>query len=185
MAYALLEWFYDALRALGLLATKSAKITLIGLDNAGKTTLLGMLKNGTISASRPTMHPTSESITVGSLSIEAHDLGGHCLARRLWSDYCISADAIVFMCDATDRERFKEARDELGLLLDNETLTTTPILVLGNKIDRNDAVGATELQHELGLDALTRVGRPINLYMCSITGRQGYKEAFDWLARKL
>jgi GTP-binding protein SAR1 len=128
-----------ALDNLGL-ANKKAKILFLGLDNAGKTSLLQVLQEGRLSAKPPTQHatacachlpealgrrarvPTAERgviarvwtayLTVGKIDFHAFDLGGHDLARKVWNDYFPSCNAIIFILDAHDRERFPEAKRE-------------------------------------------------------------------------
>eukprot|EP01070_Trichotokara_eunicae_P009548 Trichotokara_eunicae@DN6109_c0_g1_i5.p1 len=190
------NWFWDVLSWLGL-ATKSGKILFLGLDNAGKTTLLQMLKDDRVSTNNPTLHPHSEELVIGKIRFKTYDLGGHETARRVWRDYFSTVDGIVFMVDAADRSRFAESNEELNTLLETPELSMVPFVVLGNKIDIPSAVTEDELRQALNLQAHTTFGkqtsgrnnaghvRPIEVFMCSVIRRTGYAEAFQWLAQFL
>jgi len=181
----LVTWLRDVLSWLGFEVNKPGKVLFLGLDNAGKTTLLKMLKDAHLSVNAPTVHPTTEELMIGSISFTAFDLGGHAQARRLWKDYYAATDGIVFFVDATDTARFQESKVELDMLLGDEELENVPILVLGNKIDSPAAVSEGSLRDAFGLFAMTTRSRVVEVYMCSVVKMMGYREGFVWLLKHM
>lgn len=184
------SWISGLLRKLGL-AEKNAKILFLGLDHAGKTTLLRVLKDDRLAVHVPTLYPNSEELLIGKIRFRTFDLGGHETARRIWRDYFAEVDGIIFIVDGADRTRFPEASEELSQLLQEPGLAGVPVVVLGNKIDVPTAVSEDELRRQLNLPpplyhppASTKgsASRPVELFMCSVVKRMGYAEAFRWLA---
>lgn len=184
-------WFWDVLAYLGF-SNKTGKILFLGLDNAGKTTLLGKLATDQIHTHRPTFHPNMEDLHLGNIKLKTIDMGGHVEARRLWKEYFAKVDGVVFIVDANMPERFEEAKRELDSLLQCEELANVPFVILGNKIDLPRAVPEDVLKDALGIAGMTTgkqakpTGvRPMEVFMCSVVKKVGYGDGFRWLAQFL
>ncbi len=179
---------------------KQARLLFIGLDNAGKTTLLGRLKTGRMISAAPTHLPHSEEFRLCGITCTTFDLGGHEQARRVWRDYFSAVDAIIFIVDTCDLSKIPIAADEIQSILVDEELAACPILIFGNKIDKAGALSEVQLAAHLGVsDSLTGKNsvptappggfegklRPVELFMCSIVEECGYGDGFRWLAKQL
>lgn len=89
---------------------KSANIVFLGLDNAGKSTLLYMLQTDRFTQTDSTTHPHTAEVKIGNINFNSYDLGGHRTARKTWTDYYSTVDGIIFMVDAVDKKRIAEVR---------------------------------------------------------------------------
>ena len=184
------NWLSGVLQWLGL-SNKSGKMLLLGLDNAGKTTLLQKLKTGNFMQFEPSKTYQICDLTIEGIHFSAFDLGGHDIARQSWSDYYVNANAIVFMVDAAATDRFAEAKEELDKLLSDENLAKVPFLILGNKVDLPQAVSPDQIATALGIYMQTDINatsvqpgqRAIRIFPCSIKTGSGYAEGFRWLAK--
>lgn len=165
-----------------LFASKELKIVMVGLDNAGKTTVLYQLHLGQSITTHPTVGSNVEQVKHGKLTFEVWDLGGQANLRPSWATYYQHTDCVILVVDSTDRGRVGIARKELATLLAHEHLEEVPILVLANKKDLRDAMTASELTTALAL-----TGVKVDWHMqatCATTG-EGLKEGLDWIAQRL
>jgi len=160
-----------------------AKILFLGLDNAGKTTLLHVLSKHRLTISSPTTHASSEELRVGNVRFRAFDLGGHIQARRYWHDYFPEVNGIVFMIDVADKNRLGESRKELQKLMYDPQLDGVPILILGNKIDAEGAIGEDELREFIGIPHGSILANSMRVCMCSVVHNQGFYDGFEWLGK--
>ena len=189
----IVDFFKGILYKLGLWK-KDAKIVFLGLDNAGKSTLLSVLKTGRVTQLDPTKHAQSETLQIGKVNMLAFDLGGHDAMRKMWREFFPKIDAIVYLIDAADPSRFEESKKEFDNIVNSDELGNVPILVLGNKIDKNGAVNEDELRMALGLASqgtfgvqkLEKInGKPVEVCMCAVVKKTGFTDGFNWITSQL
>eukprot|EP00442_Polarella_glacialis_P028759 CAMPEP_0115113196 /NCGR_PEP_ID=MMETSP0227-20121206/41183_1 /TAXON_ID=89957 /ORGANISM="Polarella glacialis, Strain CCMP 1383" /LENGTH=224 /DNA_ID=CAMNT_0002513091 /DNA_START=70 /DNA_END=744 /DNA_ORIENTATION=- len=159
--------------------TLDALLLFLGLDNAGKTTLMQMLKNDRVVAQVPTLHPSCEELIIDKVRYKAMDLAGHETGRRLWKEYFAIAGAVLFLVDSSDRSRFAEAAEELSVLMKEPLLAAVPLAVLAQKVDISGAASEDEFKSAMGLSSTQE--RPVNIFMCSVVERRGYADAIRWI----
>jgi len=175
------DWFWDVLFQLGLWS-KNATILLLGLDNAGKTTLLYKLKNRSLKMFIPTQRAQLDEVTYGNVKFRAWDLGGHDQVRILWKDYFFEADSFIFVVDVSDQGRYQEAKNELHSLLKDDHVGNAPILIFGNKIDLKPEMTREELLEILELKPIMNKRRDIEVFLCSLLRDDKFSEGFSWLS---
>jgi small GTP-binding protein len=107
------------------------KVLFLGLDNAGKSTLLFQLKDKAFRDTVPTVGLNVEQITYRGLSLTLWDVSGQ--ATRLWKHYFDKINAIIFVVDSSDREKIAKAKEELHRVILDEELSSAPVLVFANK----------------------------------------------------
>eukprot|EP01095_Lingulamoeba_sp_RSL-Kostka_P016358 TRINITY_DN7983_c0_g1_i1.p1 TRINITY_DN7983_c0_g1~~TRINITY_DN7983_c0_g1_i1.p1 ORF type:complete len:180 (+),score=48.38 TRINITY_DN7983_c0_g1_i1:80-619(+) len=176
------KWFYDMLYYFNIL-NKKGRLLLIGLDNAGKTTLTGFLLTGRVQQSQPTNKPNINEMKIGKIHFTAVDLGGHLQGRKLWLEYMINIDAIVYMIDSADQERLQLTSDIFHDTVEDIN-DGVPVVVFGNKIDDPNAVSEDYLSNLLFQD-LDTYNKNIKLFMTSIKEGIGFKEGFEWLENQI
>lgn len=137
--------------------TKEMELSLVGLQNAGKTSLVNVLTTGSFAEDMmPTVGFNMRKVTRGGITIKLWDLGGQTRFRSMWERYCRGVQAIVFVVDSGDIDGLEAAKTELHELLSKSSLAGIPLLVLGNKNDLPEALSVADLTQKLDLQVCER-----------------------------
>ncbi|RAL67538.1 hypothetical protein DID88_008293 [Monilinia fructigena] len=145
-----------------LFSKKEIRILILGLDNAGKTTLLYRLKIGEVVTTIPTIGFNVESVTYKNLNFNVWDLGGQTSIRPYWRCYYANTAAVIFVIDSTDIDRLGTASEELAAI-------------------STGAKGAGEISEALRLGELR--DRNWSIVACSAVDGSGVDEGMDWLVQ--
>jgi small GTP-binding protein len=166
--------------------TTEKKLLMVGLDAAGKTTILYKLKLGEVVTTIPTIGFNVEEVQFKNLKMSIWDIGGQDKIRKLWRHYYDTANGIVFVVDSADRERLGEAREELMKLHRDTSLHgDVAFLVFANKQDLPNALPINQVLQELGLHNSSYVTRRWHLQGCCAVSGEGLYEGLEWLRNEL
>jgi len=166
-----------------LFGKKEMRILMVGLDAAGKTTILYKLKLGEIVTTIPTIGFNVETVEYKNVNFTVWDVGGQDKIRPLWRHYFQNTQGLIFVVDSNDRERVQEARNELSRMLSEDELRDAVLLVFANKQDLPNALSPAELTQKLSLNTLNNREWFIQA-ACATTGN-GLYEGLDWIAKRL
>jgi len=172
--------FTNLFRGMG---TRDTKILMVGLDAAGKTTILYRFKIGEVISSTPTIGFNVETLKYKRLNLTVWDVGGQAKIRPLWRHYFQNADGIIYVIDSSDTKRMEEAALELRQILKENEIATIPVLVYANKQDEPGALRVEDIISKMDLHS-ERARRWHVQSSCAITG-DGLYEGLDWLAGQI
>ncbi|TMW69290.1 hypothetical protein Poli38472_001446 [Pythium oligandrum] len=159
-------------------------LLIVGLDDAGKTTLLEQLKG--IFGKKPGIPldkiPPTVGLNIARVDIQRcriifWDLGGQERLRVIWSKYYSESHGIVFVLDSVNERRFEEAKQTLQTMLEHSELRAIPLLLLANKKDLENAIGVNAMRDLMAVD--THSG-PVGAYATCALTREGIEESMNW-----
>eukprot|EP01111_Echinosteliopsis_oligospora_P013886 TRINITY_DN50_c0_g3_i1.p1 TRINITY_DN50_c0_g3~~TRINITY_DN50_c0_g3_i1.p1 ORF type:complete len:182 (+),score=52.94 TRINITY_DN50_c0_g3_i1:52-597(+) len=166
-----------------LFGKKDMRILMVGLDAAGKTTILYKLKLGEIVTTIPTIGFNVETVEYKNINFTVWDVGGQDKIRPLWRHYFQNTQGLIFVVDSNDRERINEANEELQKMLNEDELRDAVLLVFCNKQDLPNAMSVAEVTDKLGLHSLRN--RKWYIQSTCATSGDGLYEGLDWLSNTL
>ena len=158
---------------------------MVGLDNAGKTTILYRVKLEEVVSTVPTLGFNVETVNYKNISFTVWDIGGQDKIRSLWRVYFQGTQGLIFVVDSADRERIEEAKTELHKLLREVELKNVILLVFANKQDMPNAMSTSEIREKLALNSLRDREQPWFVQSACATKGEGLYEGLDWLATQI
>lgn len=163
--------------------SKKVRLLMLGLDNAGKTSILYKLKLNEDITTIPTIGFNVESVQYKNIQMTIWDVGGQHRIRKLWEYYFNNTNALIFVVDSTDRRRMEEVKEELYTILYHDENDKKPLLVYCNKQDVEYSCLSEEITIQLGLNHIK--SREWCVQPCSAKSGDGLYEGLEWLSEKL
>ena len=159
------------------------KIIILGMQNAGKTTILYRLSLGQLVKTTPTIGSNVEELTYNNVKFQAWDLGGQESTRSVWDVYYMNTDAVVYVIDSQDEEYHEESKIQFHKLINHPTLKNATILIFANKQDLKDVKSVSQLIQEYELDKIK--DHIWYVQPCSAQTGEGLVTGMKWLSDQL
>ncbi|KAM3436285.1 hypothetical protein MY4824_004436 [Beauveria thailandica] len=161
------------------LRDKEMRILMLGLDNAGKTTIVKKILNEDVHTVSPTLGFIIKTIDYDGYKLNIWDVGGQKTLRSYWRNYFEKTDALIWVVDSTDRLRIEDCREELHGLLQEERLAGACLLIFANKTDVDGCMTEAEILQVLRLDEIRT--HQWHILQCSAMTGKNLKEGLAWV----
>jgi len=158
---------------------KEVRILMLGLDNAGKTTIWKKFNGEDINTISPTLGFNIKSLDHNGFQLNIWDVGGQKSLRSYWRNYFESTDGLVWVVDSADKMRLEDCKMELHKLLQEERLSGATLLVFANKCDLPGALSAQEIKDALNLDEIKT--HHWQIVWCSAMTGENLLDGIDWM----
>ncbi|BEI82650.1 hypothetical protein CcaverHIS002_0305180 [Cutaneotrichosporon cavernicola] len=162
---------------------REMRVLFLGLDNAGKTTILKRMSGGDISSISPTLGFNIQTLMRGEYTLNIWDVGGQRTLRPYWRNYFESTDAVVWVVDSSDALRMGDGAEELRALLSEERLAGATLLVFANKQDLAGSLSVDQIREALGLEQID--SHKWRIVPCSAISGDGLDKGMDWVVGEI
>jgi ADP-ribosylation factor protein 6 len=163
-----------------IFGSKEMRILMLGLDAAGKTTILYRLKLGQSVTTIPTVGFNVETVSYRNVKFNVWDVGGQDKIRPLWRHYYTGTQGLIFVVDCSDKERIEEAKKELHKIIFDREMKDAIILVFANKQDLKGALSPEVIPEMLDLNKID--DRNWYVQPCVATTGDGLQEGLTWMS---
>ncbi|KZS94125.1 ARF/SAR superfamily [Sistotremastrum niveocremeum HHB9708] len=158
---------------------KEMRILFLGLDNAGKSTIVKKLNDEDISKISPTLGFEIKTMIHGRCTLNIWDVGGQRTLRPYWRNYFERTDAVVWVVDSSDRLRIQDCKEELKNLLVEDRLAGATLLVFANKQDIRGSMSEAEIRG--ALDLMSIKSHNWRIQSCSAVTGENLKSGLSWV----
>mmetsp|Transcript_5905 Transcript_5905/g.17771 ORF Transcript_5905/g.17771 Transcript_5905/m.17771 type:complete len:192 (-) Transcript_5905:86-661(-) len=162
---------------------KEMRVVMLGLDAAGKTTILYKLHIGEVLSTVPTIGFNVEKVQYKNVQFTVWDVGGQEKLRPLWRHYFQKTDGLIYVVDSFDSERMARAAQEFNAIVNDPLMQNAAVLVFANKQDMANALTPAQVAEHLGL--LKMRNRKWHCQSAVAIKGEGLYEGLDWLASTL
>ncbi|SBS84439.1 ADP-ribosylation factor-like protein, partial [Plasmodium ovale curtisi] len=166
-----------------LFSNREIRILILGLDNAGKTTILNRLQLGEIVQTIPTIGFNVETVNYKNFKLQVWDLGGQSSIRPYWRCYYKNTNAIIYVIDSSDNERLFSTKYEINMILKEPDLEGVLLVIFANKQDVKNCLSISQISKDLNLTSIR--DRQWAIFSTSATKNLGITEALDWLVSNI
>jgi small GTP-binding protein len=156
---------------------------MVGLDSAGKTTIMYQMKLNETVRTIPTIGFNVETMEYKGLTMTMWDIGGQDAIRKLWKYYYEGSDALIFVVDSNDRERIEMACEELQIILSQPEMEKVSVLVYANKQDLSGSMTPSEVSEKMNMSSIKK--QKWLVQGATATSGQGLTEGMDWIANTI
>ena len=158
---------------------KDVRILMLGLDNAGKTTILKKFNGEDIDSISPTLGFNIKTLEHKGYNLNIWDVGGQKSLRSYWRNYFETTDGLIWVVDSADKRRLQDCKKELHSLLQEERLLGATLLVFANKQDLPGALTSEEIKNALGLGKIK--SHHWQIVWCSAVTGENLLSGMDWM----
>eukprot|EP01134_Creolimax_fragrantissima_P002791 CFRG2791T1 len=162
---------------------REMRILMLGLDNAGKTTIVKRLCGEDIDTISPTLGFNIKTIEMLGFKLNIWDVGGQKSLRSYWRNYFESTDGLIWVVDSADKYRLDDCAQNLRTLLQEERLQGATLLIFANKQDLPGALGVKEIQEALQLDNIE--GHHWQIMACSAVTTDALVDGMEWIVEDI
>ncbi|TIB05227.1 hypothetical protein E3P96_01300 [Wallemia ichthyophaga] len=158
--------------------SREMRFLFLGLDNAGKTTIMKRVNGEDITSISPTLGFNIKTFIHRGYTLNVWDVGGQRTLRPYWRNYFEQNDAVVWVVDSSDTLRMDDCRNELFDLLSEDRLAGTTILIFANKVDIHGAMSVDDIRSALQLDSIK--SHTWRIQPCSAVTGENLLQGLDW-----
>jgi len=158
---------------------REVRLLMLGLDNAGKTTILKKFNGEDINEIAPTLGFNIKTLDHRGFKLNIWDVGGQKSLRSYWRNYFESTDGLIWVVDSADRRRLQDCMKELHSLLQEERLLGATLLVFANKQDLPGALSMEEIAAALELEKIKM--HHWQIVACSAVTGENLLQGVDWI----